>query len=207
MRHTGRMATQSELFGNPQPALPQGLVYQPAFLDAKEEAALIRQIEALRLAPMRYQNYTALRRVSRKRPTCSSWCSRRAPSTCCAVRPAGTGSTAWRRRARCATRSRCARRGAEQDQRSPAAMAIRRRSRCASSSAPAFSAASARAPSQASTARRQPCPAAVSLASSSTCGSARPVRSSTAAATRRDSGSSMPLSAPAPAPLPDPMAR
>ena len=37
--------------------------YQTDFLDADEEAVLLRRIQALPLAPMRYQNYTALRRV------------------------------------------------------------------------------------------------------------------------------------------------
>lgn len=57
------MASQSELFGDPPPALPEGLVYETGFLAAEEEALLLRQIEALPLAPMRYQGYTALRRV------------------------------------------------------------------------------------------------------------------------------------------------
>jgi alkylated DNA repair dioxygenase AlkB len=57
------MASQSDLFGDPPAALPEGLVYQADFLQTEEEAHLLRQIEALPLAPMRYQGYTALRRV------------------------------------------------------------------------------------------------------------------------------------------------
>lgn len=56
------MASQSELFGD-APALPEGLVYETNFLEVGEEAQLLRQVEALPLAPMRYQGYTALRRV------------------------------------------------------------------------------------------------------------------------------------------------
>ena len=37
--------------------------YEPDFLTPEEEAALLRDIEALPLAPMKYQGFTALRRV------------------------------------------------------------------------------------------------------------------------------------------------
>lgn len=37
--------------------------YEPDFLSPEEEAALLRQIETLPLAPMKYQGFTALRRV------------------------------------------------------------------------------------------------------------------------------------------------
>lgn len=54
---------QPDLFGAPPPALPDGMRYEEGFLDAGEELALLREIEALPLAPMQYQGFTALRRV------------------------------------------------------------------------------------------------------------------------------------------------
>jgi alkylated DNA repair dioxygenase AlkB len=55
---------QPDLFGEPPaPALPPGLRYETGFLDAGQEAALLRDIERLPLAPMQYQGFTALRRV------------------------------------------------------------------------------------------------------------------------------------------------
>lgn len=65
MRHTGPVPpSQSDLFGAPPPApLPAGMRYEPDFLTPDEEAGLIRHIEALPLAPMKYQGFTALRRV------------------------------------------------------------------------------------------------------------------------------------------------
>jgi alkylated DNA repair dioxygenase AlkB len=56
---------QADLFGaaDTAPALPDGMRYAPGFLDRDEEASLVAQIERLPLAPMRYQQYTALRRV------------------------------------------------------------------------------------------------------------------------------------------------
>jgi alkylated DNA repair dioxygenase AlkB len=54
---------QTELF-DPAPAqLPEGLRYEHDFLSRTEEAELVARIEALPLAPMKYQQYTALRRV------------------------------------------------------------------------------------------------------------------------------------------------
>lgn len=63
--HTGAMPPpdQPDLFGAPAPALPAGMRYASGFLTGDEEAALAAQIERLPLAPMQYQNYTALRRV------------------------------------------------------------------------------------------------------------------------------------------------
>lgn len=58
--------TQSDLFGSPAPAapaLPEGMRYEPSFLAPEEEAALIRRVEQLPLAPMKYQQYEARRRV------------------------------------------------------------------------------------------------------------------------------------------------
>jgi alkylated DNA repair dioxygenase AlkB len=54
---------QSDLFGASPPALPDGMRYEPDFLTAGEEAALLRQLESLPLEPMKYQGFTALRRV------------------------------------------------------------------------------------------------------------------------------------------------
>lgn len=54
---------QASLFGAAGPDLPDGLRYEPAFLSPQEEAALVRSIEALPLAPMRYRQYTARREV------------------------------------------------------------------------------------------------------------------------------------------------
>ena len=54
---------QADLFGATAPALPDGMRYEEDFLAPEEEAALLRQVEALPLEPMKYQGYTALRRV------------------------------------------------------------------------------------------------------------------------------------------------
>jgi alkylated DNA repair dioxygenase AlkB len=57
---------QGDLFGMPAapgPALPEGLRYEEEFLLREEEAALLRNVEALPLQAMKYQQYTALRRV------------------------------------------------------------------------------------------------------------------------------------------------
>jgi alkylated DNA repair dioxygenase AlkB len=54
---------QGDLFGLPPPALPDGLRYEEDFLAPAEESALVARIAQLPLAPMKYQQYTALRRV------------------------------------------------------------------------------------------------------------------------------------------------
>ena len=54
---------QAELFLGAA-ELPSGLVYQPQFLDASEEAALIEGIGALTLREAKYKEYTARRRVA-----------------------------------------------------------------------------------------------------------------------------------------------
>jgi alkylated DNA repair dioxygenase AlkB len=59
---------RSDLFGGPPApapsfALPEGLVYQREFLSPQEERELVACIEQLPLAPMKYQQYEALRRV------------------------------------------------------------------------------------------------------------------------------------------------
>lgn len=58
-----RTDSQPDLFGIPTPTLPAGMRYETEFLSTGEEAELLRRIEALPLAPMQYQGYTALRRV------------------------------------------------------------------------------------------------------------------------------------------------
>lgn len=55
--------SQSDLFGNAGPALPEGMRLQEEFLSRAEESSLVALIAALPLAPMKYQQYTALRRV------------------------------------------------------------------------------------------------------------------------------------------------
>jgi alkylated DNA repair dioxygenase AlkB len=60
------MPSQPDLFGSAAasgPALPEGLRYEEEFLTPAEEAALVARIGQLPLAPMKYQQYTALRRV------------------------------------------------------------------------------------------------------------------------------------------------
>lgn len=54
---------QDHLFGAPGPELPPGMRYQEEFLSPDEEASLIARLEQLPLAPMKYQQYEALRRV------------------------------------------------------------------------------------------------------------------------------------------------
>lgn len=57
------MGTQADLFGAPPPTLPEGMRYEEEFLSREEEAALVAEVERLPLAPMKYQQYEALRRV------------------------------------------------------------------------------------------------------------------------------------------------
>jgi alkylated DNA repair dioxygenase AlkB len=54
---------QAELF-DAAAELPSGLVYQPGFLTAEEEAALLQEIGALELREARYKEFTAKRRVA-----------------------------------------------------------------------------------------------------------------------------------------------
>lgn len=60
--HTGTVDTL-DLFDAPPPRLPDGMRYAEEFLTPAEEAALVATVEALPLANMRYQQYTAKRRV------------------------------------------------------------------------------------------------------------------------------------------------
>jgi alkylated DNA repair dioxygenase AlkB len=57
--------TQADLFGAaaPDPRLPAGLRYEEDFLSREDEAGLLAHIAQLPLAPMKYQQYEALRRV------------------------------------------------------------------------------------------------------------------------------------------------
>ncbi|MBK6005239.1 alpha-ketoglutarate-dependent dioxygenase AlkB [Ramlibacter ginsenosidimutans] len=55
---------QGSLFGaDAQPELPAGMRYQAEFLSRKEEGSLVAIIDRLPLAHMKYQQYTARRRV------------------------------------------------------------------------------------------------------------------------------------------------
>jgi alkylated DNA repair dioxygenase AlkB len=55
---------QADLFDAPASALPDGLLYQPGFLSAGEEAQLLDWIATLPLHAARYKAYTARRRVA-----------------------------------------------------------------------------------------------------------------------------------------------
>lgn len=61
------MKDQADLFGAQDtaaaPMLPDGMRYEEEFLAREEEAALVARIAQLPLAPMKYQQYEALRRV------------------------------------------------------------------------------------------------------------------------------------------------
>jgi alkylated DNA repair dioxygenase AlkB len=55
------MPVQPSLFADP--ALPEGFGYQPGFLSAAEEAALIERFAALPFKPFEFQQYLGLRKV------------------------------------------------------------------------------------------------------------------------------------------------
>jgi alkylated DNA repair dioxygenase AlkB len=57
------MAAQASLFDQPD-ALPEGLVFQPEFIDAAEEARLFEGIAATALHEAKYKEFTARRRVA-----------------------------------------------------------------------------------------------------------------------------------------------
>ncbi|WP_299786497.1 alpha-ketoglutarate-dependent dioxygenase AlkB [Ramlibacter sp.] len=57
------MRTQPDLFGSPAPRMPEGMRYQEDFLSLEQESALVARIAQLPLANMKYQQYTARRRV------------------------------------------------------------------------------------------------------------------------------------------------
>jgi alkylated DNA repair dioxygenase AlkB len=54
---------QTDLFGAPPPALPDGFRYEPELIDAAAEAALLEQVRALPFREFEFQGYTAKRRV------------------------------------------------------------------------------------------------------------------------------------------------
>jgi alkylated DNA repair dioxygenase AlkB len=59
-----RARAQAELFTPAAPLLPEGMIYQPDFLDSGEEAHWIEVASALALKEMNYRGYTARRRVA-----------------------------------------------------------------------------------------------------------------------------------------------
>lgn len=63
-RRTIDRVLQPDLFCDEAPSLPPGLVLQPEFISAAEEAALLRWIATLPLHEARYKAYTARRRVA-----------------------------------------------------------------------------------------------------------------------------------------------
>jgi alkylated DNA repair dioxygenase AlkB len=54
---------QTDLFGAPQPALPEGFRYAPGVIDAATEATVLEQARALPFRDFEFQGYTAKRRV------------------------------------------------------------------------------------------------------------------------------------------------
>jgi alkylated DNA repair dioxygenase AlkB len=54
---------QLNLFGKPQPAGPAGLVYEPDFIGAEEEAALAGHIAGLPFKPFEFHGFTGNRRT------------------------------------------------------------------------------------------------------------------------------------------------
>lgn len=54
---------QLNLFGDPPPAAPSGLVYAPGFIDAEEEQALAARIAGLPFTPFEFHGFTGNRRT------------------------------------------------------------------------------------------------------------------------------------------------
>jgi len=54
---------QLNLFENPPPTAPAGLVYAPGFITSEEESALARHIAALPFKPFEFHGYTGNRRT------------------------------------------------------------------------------------------------------------------------------------------------
>lgn len=54
---------QPSLFDAPRPNLPEGLVYQPHFIDRDEEASLVARLETLPFVPFQFHGYEGKRRV------------------------------------------------------------------------------------------------------------------------------------------------
>lgn len=57
------MKHQTDLFGQADAGLPEGLAYRPDFLSTAEEAALIPRIAALPLKPFQFQGFEGNRRT------------------------------------------------------------------------------------------------------------------------------------------------
>ena len=55
--------TQTDLFGAPAPAYPEGFRYATDVIDAAEEVALLEHVRALPFREFEFQGYTAKRRV------------------------------------------------------------------------------------------------------------------------------------------------
>jgi alkylated DNA repair dioxygenase AlkB len=55
--------SQTDLFGAPPPAFPDGFRYQNELIDAAAEAALLSEVRALPFREFEFQGYTAKRRV------------------------------------------------------------------------------------------------------------------------------------------------
>ena len=54
---------QTDLFGTPEPALPEGFRYEPSLIDATTESAMLTHVRALPFREFEFQGYTAKRRV------------------------------------------------------------------------------------------------------------------------------------------------
>jgi len=54
---------QTDLFGAPQPKLPEGFRYAPNVIDAGTEAELLARVRALPFRDFEFQGYTAKRRI------------------------------------------------------------------------------------------------------------------------------------------------
>ena len=54
---------QTDLFGAPQPKLPDGFRYSPDVIDAQTEALVLEQVRALAVRDFEFQGFTAKRRV------------------------------------------------------------------------------------------------------------------------------------------------
>ena len=57
------MKHQSDLFGQVDPASPEGLVYRPGFVSAEEETALIAHLAELPFAPFQFHGFEGNRRT------------------------------------------------------------------------------------------------------------------------------------------------
>jgi alkylated DNA repair dioxygenase AlkB len=60
---TSMSQSQTDLFGAPEPAFPEGFRYAPNVIDADAERTLLEQVRALPFREFEFQGYTAKRRV------------------------------------------------------------------------------------------------------------------------------------------------